>query len=590
MNRHFWRACDRGAGFSFVELLVTIIIAGIAFAAIVPMFVMAQDKNVDDNMRTISTQLAQDKIEKIRQLPYEQIAADAAATPLDNPSSTAAPNLYNKYFASGQFGSTWDAHSAGSTVKVMKIDYSVQLMPATQPGGAATQPGQETYKLVTVAVTWTGPPDPQYTTTLRTVVYKQYAGPQIISYEFAQGLQEVSNDVYELTSSPVILDAYINPADIEGMDATNADVAKRGWVRFTVSNLNGSKVAGDDVNAQYNSEAGHYRWTWDSSSAPENIYVFTMTAFSKNGFQGNTLSVAYRVVQVVPPAITDLAATPQQGANQLGWSPTTVSDFSHYELWRKDGAAGTYARVGGDLSNPSYADTAVDPTHAYYYYVKVVDADGNISSASNVAGPVSPIDPSGTPPSIPAGLSVTQVAGSNALNISWTASTPMTGRTIKGYDVQRSSDNGLTWQQILSSVSFAQLSYQDTGLLWSHRYDYRVQAVDSAGRASTFSPSAFNSTVAQLPFDLAISNGTSGKIYVWVQSATTNNWLTKAGGNGQTNKPSGEELKTGNGNDSATWKSLPGDGYNVFYSTSSSGSNALTQYINLSKNDSLVLK
>ena len=36
MSRHFRKACARGAGFSFVELLVTIIIAGIAFAAMVP--------------------------------------------------------------------------------------------------------------------------------------------------------------------------------------------------------------------------------------------------------------------------------------------------------------------------------------------------------------------------------------------------------------------------------------------------------------------------------------------------------------------------------------------------------------------------
>ena len=44
MNRHFWQACDRrdrGAGFSLVELLVTIIIAAVAFGAMVPVFVQA---------------------------------------------------------------------------------------------------------------------------------------------------------------------------------------------------------------------------------------------------------------------------------------------------------------------------------------------------------------------------------------------------------------------------------------------------------------------------------------------------------------------------------------------------------------------
>jgi len=46
MNRYSWRACQREAGFSFVELLVTIIIAGIAFAAIVPLFVMANGSSL----------------------------------------------------------------------------------------------------------------------------------------------------------------------------------------------------------------------------------------------------------------------------------------------------------------------------------------------------------------------------------------------------------------------------------------------------------------------------------------------------------------------------------------------------------------
>ncbi len=51
MSRHFWRACDRAAGFSFVELLVTIIIAGIAFAAMVPVFVQAQQASSGDKTR-----------------------------------------------------------------------------------------------------------------------------------------------------------------------------------------------------------------------------------------------------------------------------------------------------------------------------------------------------------------------------------------------------------------------------------------------------------------------------------------------------------------------------------------------------------
>lgn len=61
------------AGFSFVELLVTIIIAGIAFAALVPLFVAAQQKGSGDTARNVALSLARDKMEKIRSLDYDEI-------------------------------------------------------------------------------------------------------------------------------------------------------------------------------------------------------------------------------------------------------------------------------------------------------------------------------------------------------------------------------------------------------------------------------------------------------------------------------------------------------------------------------------
>ena len=65
-------------GFSFVELLVTIVIAGIVFAAMVPVFVSAQKASSGDRSRNITTNVAQDRIEKIRLLAFDQIVDDAA--------------------------------------------------------------------------------------------------------------------------------------------------------------------------------------------------------------------------------------------------------------------------------------------------------------------------------------------------------------------------------------------------------------------------------------------------------------------------------------------------------------------------------
>ena len=55
-------------GLTLVELLVTIIIAGIAFAALVPVFVLGFTVSSSEKARLAALNVAQDKIEKIRQL------------------------------------------------------------------------------------------------------------------------------------------------------------------------------------------------------------------------------------------------------------------------------------------------------------------------------------------------------------------------------------------------------------------------------------------------------------------------------------------------------------------------------------------
>jgi len=68
---------SQARGFSLVELMVTIVLAGIVFAAMVPVFVGAQQKASGDQMRNTALNLAQDRVEKIRQLPFDQ-ACDAS--------------------------------------------------------------------------------------------------------------------------------------------------------------------------------------------------------------------------------------------------------------------------------------------------------------------------------------------------------------------------------------------------------------------------------------------------------------------------------------------------------------------------------
>jgi prepilin-type N-terminal cleavage/methylation domain-containing protein len=139
------RRRSRARGFSLVELLVTIVLAGIVFAALVPVFVSAQKASSGDRSRNTATSVAQDRIEKIRLLAFDQIVNDSS-------------HLQSPTFAGGQFGSTYTP--AGSS-KPYSVSYSVENVPST---------GAVNYKRVSVTVSWTAPPAPVRPVTMTTLV------------------------------------------------------------------------------------------------------------------------------------------------------------------------------------------------------------------------------------------------------------------------------------------------------------------------------------------------------------------------------------------------------------------------------------
>jgi type II secretory pathway pseudopilin PulG len=77
-----------------IELLVTIVIAGIVFAAMVPFFANALDRTAEDELRVDSTNIAQDRIEQVRLLDYAVITEGNL-------------NSASTEFGDGRFGSSY---------------------------------------------------------------------------------------------------------------------------------------------------------------------------------------------------------------------------------------------------------------------------------------------------------------------------------------------------------------------------------------------------------------------------------------------------------------------------------------------------
>jgi len=511
-------------GLSMIELLVTIIIAGIAFVAIVPLFVLANKKNLEDNVRVQAKQVAQDKIEKLRQLPYGSIQADAA-----HPFST--PNLYNPTFADSQFGPT-QTLSSGSTSRVIKLRYTVQPYPAVTTGL------QSEYKIVTIEAYWDAPPSPVKSTILSTIVYRQYAGPPISSMTLTPGMDDdaiLGNS--SLTSvwikAHVDLSAGSLPAYIEFAIAGPSTASRK--VLATETN------SGSD--AWYDSANGNFNWRWDCSAATNGGYDIAATAFSADGFVGNTFHLYPIIQHTVPPAApAAVTASPGDTKADLEWNDSSEPKRSQYEICRSTSASGPWDATTLIATVPyttlTYTNTGLTNGTTYYYAVRTLTSDSR-SSEWRVSNPVVPkANSDTTPPTAPTGLAATAiVSGIPTVRLSWSASTdpgaPSSG--VDFYEIWRSADNS-NWGSAEIGRSTT-TGYDDATAGPSKQWYYKVRAVDVALNRGSFSSSARNPTPTGVfpthSLTVNVKNG-AGACWVWVQYTKsgqiyTQHYFSKAG-------------------------------------------------------------
>ena len=432
-----------------------------------------------------------------------------------------------------------------------------------------------------MTVAWNAPPSPVDPVVLETRVYRQYAGPQIIQLEVGPDsvFTEDPADVFTITGSPVVVDVYIAPDDISSMDALNTDATKRGYVRFAVSPYNGATVAEGDVNQVYNNELGHYQFVWDTSATPNGVYKIEATGYSGQKLQGNTVSWGYRVALTAPPAPAWLTATPGDGVVVVQWAGTSIGDFDHYVLERYDDVSGAWAVIAPALATATYTDgppsqPPLSNGTTYTYRVKVVDTDLNESGYSPEVSATPQSSTDTTNPTDPGAFSATVVPNSRSVNLAWASSTdpgtPSTG--VAGYVIQRSADAAFSsFTELESSYPYPNVTYTDANAGWSSTWYYRIAAVDGAGHFSGWAVSAAVTTDAQPTHSLTV-NASNRAIYVWVQSVVSGLWYSTSGTSSGT-MPAGVYIRN---NRQQVWSNLPADLYNVYASTSSTGTPLMT--------------
>jgi chitodextrinase len=179
---------------------------------------------------------------------------------------------------------------------------------------------------------------------------------------------------------------------------------------------------------------------------------------------------------VAPPSLTATTAAVSQ--INLNWTASTDNAATTgYLVERCQGAGCTNFAQITTATNTTYANTGLTTNTNYSYRVRAKDAAGNLSPYSSTASATTL-----APLTAPSNLTATPI-GPNQVALSWTAATSTPG--IASYVVQRCLGTSCSNFLLIATPTGASLA--DSGLSPSTTYRYRVQAVDVAGSASSWS-------------------------------------------------------------------------------------------------------
>lgn len=438
------RARRATRGFSMIELMVTVVLAGIVFAAMVPMFVSAQQKASGDQVRVVALNVAQDRLEKVRQLDFDQITQ---------------ANLESSTFYGNQFGTTATSYSGSSS-----RTYAVGYVVTTSGGGTSTAPASVQ---VVVTVTWTAPPRPVKPVTLATIVSRQSAGPQIVDMVISP-----LNSNGDINGTSTTLSATVSP-----LGTNRANTAK---VVFTVAAQSNPSLRLATLTATTGT-GGVYTVTWDEAGAVSGTtYVFDAYAVSNQASAdiGNTWErTAKLVLGQAPSPVTNFTIAQGDKRLLLKWDASTASDFSHYELYRGT-SSGSESPYVDDLTAAGYIDTGLVNGTTYYYKVRVVDTDGNTSSwVSASKAPASQTDV--TAPAMPGAFAA--VRSNDTAVLTWVAPADIT--SVAGYFIYRDGVATPYVRWPASGTAGSTITYIDK-IGWSLAHTYSVVAFDAVGLVS----------------------------------------------------------------------------------------------------------
>ena len=298
------------------------------------------------------------------------------------------------------------------------------------------------------------------------------------------------------------------PTGVNGNVSTSPFQIALSW---TASVDTGSGVGGYDVfrNGTQIGTSTSTAYT-DTTMACTTQYNYTVAAYD-NAVPPNVSAQSSpwstttpSIAPTVPTGLAKVSATSTQVV--LSWSASTdyCMTLTGYKIYRGGTQIGTSTTTG-------YTDSTVSGTTTYSYTVASYDS-ANTSAQSS---PLSVTTPDTIPPSVPTGLTASDV-NAVQINLAWNASTDTGGSGLAGYKIYRGGT--------LIGTSSTN-SYSDTTCSANTTYTYTVAAYDNAGNVSAQSSGA-SATTNNIP---SVPPGQPGPHGMVRSSPWTESWTASSG-------------------------------------------------------------
>ncbi|WP_328720499.1 PA14 domain-containing protein [Streptomyces sp. NBC_00247] len=230
---------------------------------------------------------------------------------------------------------------------------------------------------------------------------------------------------------------------------------------------------------------------------------WTGSAAVKFGYAPRT-SKTYDKVEPRTPTGVKVVHDTASGKVKMTYPASVEMDLAGYRIYRRLAGTTTYTLVASGAAT-SYTGLNPEPGKTYYYEVRAVDKAGNVSTGSADVPVVSPLM------TTPTGLAATGT--DTGITVTWK---PVAGATR--YLLNRSGSGAAT------TVSVTGTSFSDTTVARSAQWQYRVAAVDGAGRTSAYTPATSTAASAHrtvaAPHSLTAVPAASSVTLSWLRATT----------------------------------------------------------------------